>query len=126
MVVSSPDKLTVAFQTAYNARDKKALMRLYAHDATHTFDGATVSIGLDAISKAFDLGWARGTTLDGRTLSCIIVGDIALLRVRWRSLHLDGTVRSGIVSCEVAHKGADANWRCIIDDASGGSRPICE
>ena len=122
MAVQSPEQMTATFEAAYNARDKIALMQLYAPDAAHTFDGTTVSTGLTAISAAFDRGFAGEMRLSGKTLSCVVVGDIALLRVLWRSLASDGSVRAENVSCEVAVRGADRRWRYIIDDATGGSR----
>lgn len=122
MVVQSPNQMTAAFEAAYNARDKAALLRLYAPDAVHTFDGITVSTGLVAISAAFNRGFAGPTLLRGKTLSCLVSGDTALLRVLWQSLDADNIVRRETVSCEVVAKGADALWRYIIDDATGGMR----
>ena len=123
MAVSSPEQITAAFQAAYNARDKQALMRLYADDAVHTFDGITVSTGLPAISAAFDRGFAGKNTLAGKTLSCLATADIALLRVLWHSVLPDGTIRHSSISCEVLAKGPDGLWRYRLDDATGGSRP---
>jgi uncharacterized protein (TIGR02246 family) len=122
MAVTFPEHMTAAFEAAYNARDKAALMRLYAPDAVHTFDGVTISKGLAAIGAAFDRGFAGQTKLSGRTLACTISGDTALLRVRWRSVDPSGKVLRESISCEVAAKGADGLWRYIIDDATGGSR----
>ena len=122
MGAASPELMTAAFQAAYNARDKAALMMLYAPEAVHTFDGGTVSAGLDAISAAFDRGFAGPTRLAGETLSCLVAGDMALLRVRWQSFNGDGTVRRVDVSCEVVTKGPDGLWRYVIDDATGGTR----
>lgn len=123
MGVASPSQITAAFETAYNGRDKAALMQLYAHDAVHTFDGIAMSTGLTAIGAAFDRGFAGPNTLSGQTLSCLVSGQTALLRVLWRSVGPDGAARGQNVSCEVAAKGADGLWRYIIDDATGGSRP---
>lgn len=123
MAVQSPDQATAAFQAAYNARDKVALMQLYASDATHTFDGAFVSQGQAAISAAFDRGFAGSTNLIGETLSCIVSGDLALQRVRWKSVNPDASVRRSDISCEVLSRGSDGLWRYVIDDATGGSRP---
>ena len=123
MAVASPEHITAAFQTAYNARDKAALLRLYAPDAVHTFDGLAISSGVDAISLAFDRGFAGSLNLHGETLSCMVAGNTAMLRVLWRVLDPDGVVRLENVSCEVVGRGADGLWRYLIDDASGGSRP---
>jgi uncharacterized protein (TIGR02246 family) len=122
VAVRSPEQMTGAFEAAYNARDKAALLRLYAPDAVHTFDGVTVSTGLAAISAAFDRGFAGPTKLRGRTLGCLVSGDAALLRVLWQSLDPAGAVRGQNISCEVVAKGADGLWRYVIDDATGGSR----
>ncbi len=122
MAVSSPEDITAAFQAAYNARDKAALMRLYADDAVHTFDGITISTGLQAIGAAFDRGFAGPYTLAGKTLTCLAAADTALLRVLWRSLQPDGSIRHASISCEVLAKGADGLWRYCLDDATGGSR----
>ena len=123
MAVVSPDLMTAAFEAAYNARDKAALLRLYAPDTVHTFDGGSTSTGLAAISAAFDRGFAGPNTLAGKTLSCIVARDTALLRVLWRSLGPDGAVRRQDISVEVVAKGPDNLWRYLIDDATGGSRP---
>jgi ketosteroid isomerase-like protein len=122
MAVTSPEQMTAAFEAAYNARDKAALMRLYALDAVHSFDGVAVSCGIAAISAAFDRGFAGSTKLRGRTLGCMVTGQTALLRVLWQSLDPAGAVLRENISCEVVTKGADGLWRYIIDDATGGSR----
>ena len=122
MGVASPNLMTAAFQTAYNARDTVALIKLYAPDAVHTFDGNTISKGHSAIGAAFGSGFAGPFRLAGETISCVVSGDIALLRVRWKSFNADGTSRGVSVSCEVAGKGADGLWRYVIDDATGGFR----
>jgi len=122
MAVRSPDLMTAAFQAAYNARDKSALMRLYAPDAVHTFDGISVSKGRLAISAAFDRGFPGPSKLRGKTLSCLVSRDTALMRVLWQSLDQDGTVRREYVSCEVVERGTDGLWRYVIDDATGGLR----
>lgn len=124
MAVGAPEDITAAFESAYNGRDKARLMRLYAPNAVHTFMGETVSTGLDAISAAFDRGFAGPNKLKGHTLSCLIAGDTAFLRVLWRSIGADGAVRGENISAEVLEKGADGLWRYIIDDATGGSRPL--
>ncbi len=123
MGVAAPEQMTAAFEAAYNARDKVALMQLYAPDAAHTFDGVSVSYGLAAISAAFDRGFAGPIKLKGMTLSCLVSGDTALLRVLWQSRNADGSVLRESVSCEVAAKGPDGLWRYIVDDATGGMRP---
>lgn len=122
MAVKLPDELTAAFEAAYNGRNKAQLMKLYAPDAVHTFDGSSVSRGVAAISAAFDRSFAGPIKLRGKTLSCLASGDTALLRVRWQSLNPDGTVLRDSVSCEVVAKGRDGLWRYVIDDATGGSR----
>jgi ketosteroid isomerase-like protein len=122
MAVTSPEQMTAAFEAAYNARDKAALMRLYAPDAVHTFDGVTIHKGIAAISTAFDRGFAGTTMLRGRTLERLVTGDTALLRVRWHSVEPSGTVLRESISCEVVAKGTGGFWRYIIDDATGGSR----
>ena len=122
MAVTSPELMTAAFQAAYNARDKTALMRLYAAEAVHTFDGISISTGVAAISAAFDRGFASPFMLEGKTLSCVVAGDTALIRAHWQSLHPNGALHRDSVSCEVASKGADGLWRYLIDDATGGSR----
>ncbi len=123
MAVGAPEDITGAFEGAYNGRDKARLMRLYAPNAVHTFTGETMSTGLEAISAAFDRGFAGAIRLEGRTLTCLAAGDTAFLRVLWRSIGPDGTVRGENISAEVLAKGADGLWRYIIDDATGGSRP---
>ena len=123
MAVTTPEQITAAFEAAYNARDKAALMRLYANDAVHTFDAVTVSTGIATISAAFDRGFAGPNKLSGTLLSCMVSGNTALLRVLWRSSGADGKVRREDVSCEVLTRGADGLWRYILDDATGGSRP---
>ena len=122
MAVAFPEQITVAFQAAYNARDKNALMRLYARRATQTFDGMAIHSGFDAISMAFDGGFSAQIKLAGEVLTCLVAADLALLRVRWQSYNRDGSPRNTSISCEVLQKGADGLWRYILDDATGGSR----
>lgn len=122
MAVASPDLITAAFEAAYNARNKAALMDLYAEDAVHTFDGRAVSNGIDAISAAFDRGFAGSVKLQGQTLTCLVAGDTALLRVRWQGRNSDGSAGAANISCEVLRRGTDGLWRYCLDDATGGSR----
>jgi uncharacterized protein (TIGR02246 family) len=122
MAVTIPEQMTATFEAAYNARDKAALMQLYAPDAVHTFDGVTTATGLAAISAAFDRGFAGPFKLSGKTLLCLVSGETALMRVAWRVLNPDGSALRENVSCEVVAKGADGLWRYILDDATGGSR----
>ena len=124
MSVGAPEAITAAFEAAYNGRDKAGLMRLYAANAVHTFNGETQNVGLEAISAAFDRGFAGLVNLQGQTLSCLVAGDTAFLRVLWRSVAPDGTVRGENISAEVLSKGGDGLWRYLIDDATGGSRPV--
>jgi len=124
MTVGTPEELVSRFEAAYNARDKTALMRLYAPEAVHTFDGTVVSTGLSAISAAFDRGFASPYTLSGTVLSCLEADGVALIRALWKSINPDGSVRHESISCEVARKGPDGLWRYLIDDATGGSRRI--
>lgn len=124
MAVEAPEQLVARFEAAYNARDKGALMTLYAAEARHTFDGLTVSTGIAAISSAFDRGFANPYRLSGTVLSCMEADGIALVRALWKSINPDGSVRHDSVSCEVAKKGPDGLWRYLIDDATGGRRGI--
>ena len=122
MAVQVPGELVARFEAAHNARDKAALLQLYEPGAVHTFDGAAVSTGLDAISTAFDRGFSSPYSLSGKVLSCIEADGVALIRAQWTSHNPDGTARHVSISCEVAKRGADGLWRYLIDDATGGSR----
>ena len=122
MAVKSPEKITAAFLAAYNARNKAALMALYAEDAAYTFNGVTIITGLGKIGAAFDRGLASSLNMTGSVLSCVTSCDTALVRMHWKMVKPDGGFHSEGVSCEILRKGADGLWRYIIDDATGGNR----
>ena len=124
MGVDTPEKITAAFERAYNSRDKGMLMALYDPDAVHTFDGNTIAKGHSAISAAFDRGFATPLKLVGQMLSCMVSGDTALLRVQWQSRGPEEKLGKANISCEVLARGSDGLWRYVIDDATGGSRPV--
>ena len=122
MPVQSPGQMTAAFLAAFNARDKQALLSLYADDAVFTFDGTATVSGLAAIDAAFDRAFASPLKMTGSVASLAVAGGTALLRMHRTLITPGGTTHSDGVSAEVLSRGTDGLWRYIIDDATGGGR----
>jgi uncharacterized protein (TIGR02246 family) len=122
MGVASPDHMAREFAERFNARDKAALLELYAPDAVFTFDGEAKASGLGQIEGALAGFLSAPLKFSGSYVSVYVSGDTALARMKWELYNEGEATTSTGTSAEVMRRCADGKWRFIIDDATGGSR----
>ena len=122
MEAKSPEQVNAMLIEALTRGDIDAAIALYETDASFvTADG--VVTGLAAIREVLT-GFAAVSpdfTIDAKPT--VVNGDIALTRSNWRltgkgpggeALEMSGS------SCEVLRRGADGNWRFVIDNPDVG------
>lgn len=122
MGVASPDLMARVFAERFNARDKTALLDLYAPDAVFTFDGEAKAVGLEQIEGALAGFLSAPLKFSGSFVSVYVAGDTALTRMKWELYNEGESTTSTGTSAEVMRRCSDGKWRFIIDDATGGSR----
>jgi len=107
----------------YQAKDVDAVVDLYEDDAILANSVAGYSaVGRAAIAArvkenfAVDVEFSEGLEVKGT----FVFGDCAISHVTFRRRRtlLDGTVEeSDGRTTMVLHRGADGNWRCVVDHA---------
>jgi ketosteroid isomerase-like protein len=122
MGAKTPKELGELMAAVYRAKDADAVGDLYEADAILANSGAGYSIvGRDAIVEkvtenfAIDVEW-----FDERDLKSVETGDYAFSHSTFqhRLTLPDGTQKEGEGRGTVVfHRGADGNWRCVIDQA---------
>jgi len=122
MGVKRPPDISAAFAKFLNDRDKRGLLGLYSNDAILTIDGKTVARGMAEIAKMVEPFFQGPLKLVADCGACYETGDIALVRTDWKLVAPDGTVAMSGASAEVLRRGADAEWRFVVDDATYASR----
>ena len=123
MGVKSPSEMPETFGRLYNARDRKALLDLYAEDAMLTVDGAAVARGKAAIGDMMGPFFDQPLKIEIKCAACHESGATALVRSDWTLKGPDGSVAMAGSSSEVLRREADGRWRFVIDDATFSSRP---
>jgi uncharacterized protein (TIGR02246 family) len=122
MGATTPEQIGELMSAAYQAKDAEAIGDLYEDDAILANSGAgyTVVGRLAIVEKvkenlAIDIEW-----FDVRPMKSLVLGDYAFSHSTFRRrLTLpDGTPQEGEGrSTLVLRRGADGNWRCVIDHA---------
>jgi uncharacterized protein (TIGR02246 family) len=122
MGVASPERMPAAFLAAFNGRDKRAMLALYADDAVYLGVGEKRIVGRAAIGEEFDRMFCTPSRMTGEAVTLAEMGDIALVRMSWSLDMQNGQAPRTGVSVEVLRRGADGLWRYAIDDPTGGAR----
>ena len=118
MGVRQPADISAAFGTAFNNRDKKALLSLYAENAVLTVDGSEVARGKAEIEAMVGPFFESPLKMAIKTGSCLQHADTALVRSDWTLTAPDGAVAMAGSSAEILRHGPDGLWRFVIDDAT--------
>jgi ketosteroid isomerase-like protein len=121
MGAKDPKQLHELFESYFNAKDLDALLTLYEDDAVLVAaPGATVQ-GTAAIREALEGFVAmNGTMTFIANADPIIAGDLGLMHGHWK-LDVPGADAMEGTTAEVAHRGADGEWRYVLDNPWGSS-----
>ena len=122
MEADSPENVNELLIGAISRGDIDSAVGLYEQDASFvTADG--VVTGADAIREVLTAFAAVSPTFSVTPKPTVVTGDIALTGSNWS---LTGTGPDGNPhemsgsSCEVLRRGADGNWRFVIDNPDVG------
>ncbi len=119
-MTDSPEQLHQAFQDAFNRHDLESLIALYEPGAVLASRGGTVQ-GTDAIREWYRGVLAKQPTIELRTLSVNVNGELAMLHGRW-SVHEPGPgggqIRREGRNTETARRQPDGRWLFVIDNPS--------
>ena len=122
--MSGAEALHAAVEEAFNRGDVDALVALYEADACMVQDDGNVARGLDAIRATWEGFLSVGGTITMTTRYCVETGDIALLSNAWQfsaeSMSFDSA------SAEIARRGSDGQWCCLVDNPTGGATSVPE
>jgi uncharacterized protein (TIGR02246 family) len=122
-MADSPDTLMKEFVDAFVAGDLDAIVDLYDEDATYAVSSMEiVAHGRDEIRKAYEglLAMGKVIGMDIESRDVLESGDLAATHMTG-TLHLrfagaDEDMAMPIRGTEVMRKGADGQWRYVIDD----------
>jgi uncharacterized protein (TIGR02246 family) len=115
---SGPASLHRAVETAFNAGDVDALLRLYTPDACLIEPDGNLARGHDAIRAVWSGFVGLGGSIVMTTRYAVESGDIALLSNAWQ-FEAPG-MEFGSASAEVARRTPEG-WRYVIDNPTGGA-----
>lgn len=108
------------FESLFNSSDVDGLLAMYVPDAVlGGAPGTAPARGHDQIRPALFNFFAGGAQIHMETVVSIEYGDTLFLQAKWR---IHGIGPNGIpfainsTSAEVLRRGADGEWRFIIDN----------
>jgi len=105
-----PGDLARFFVERANAGDVQGLVALYEPDAVLAFPPGRLSVGADAIRKAYaDLLATSPSFTAGEQAPALVNGDLALTSTR---------LAGGGATVEVARRQPDGTWLWILDQPS--------
>ena len=117
--VPTPEDMSPALATAFNARDLDAMAALYDEDAVLIDETGAEHPGIDAIKKALKDMLTAGGVMTSAPRLAVIVGDIALSGADWRLEPCDGGEPLEGRSLELLRRQPDGSWRYLIDCPTG-------
>lgn len=125
MGASTPEELDELYVAAYRARDAEAVADLYEEDALYAMSIAGQIVqGRDAIREAVNQTFAVLPEVElvyDSPERAFVSGDWAFVHgtTRTRFTLGDGTQHETVARAStVRHRGADGNWRLVVDHAS--------
>ncbi len=119
-MIESPEELHRTFQEAFNRHDLESIVALYEPGAVLASLNGPVQ-GRDAIREQYRWALATRPSIDVRTLSVNLAGNLAMLHGKWISHETgpDGRqVRREGRNTETARQQPDGRWLFVIDNPS--------
>ena len=113
--VQTPEDMSPALASAFNARDLDAMAALYDEDAVLIDETCAEHRGVEAIKEALKDMLEAGGAMTSTPRLAVIVGDIALSGADWRLEPRDGGEPLEGRSLEVLRRQPDGSWRYLID-----------
>jgi uncharacterized protein (TIGR02246 family) len=120
VMIESPEQLHRAFQDAFNRQDLESIVALYEPGAVLASLNQPAQ-GTDAIRERYRGVLATHPSIDVRTLSVDVAGNLAMLHGKWSLLETgsDGRqLRREGRNAEIARQQADGRWLFVIDTPS--------
>lgn len=118
MSVSDPQKLNEHYNDLFRKGDLEGLTALYEPDAILSPAPGQELRGHDQLRGQLKNLLSLSGDLTAAQQSCVQLGDLALLHANWHFKGKDvsgGAVEMGGNSLKLARKGADGNWRYVMD-----------
>jgi uncharacterized protein (TIGR02246 family) len=119
-MIESPEQLHRAFQEAFNRHDLESIVALYEPGAVLAGVNGPAR-GADAIRDRYRGVLARRPSIEVRTLSVNLAGELAMLHGTWvlNDTAADGSqVRREGRNTETARRQPDGHWLFVIDNPS--------
>ena len=117
--VQTPEDMSPALATAFNARDLDAMAVLYSENAVLIDETGAEHRGVEAIKAALKDMLAAGGVMTSTPRLLVIMGEIALSGADWRLEPRDGGEPLAGRSLEVLRRQHDGSWRYLIDCPTG-------
>ena len=117
--VQTPEDMSPALATAFNARDLDAMAVLYSENAVLIDETGAEHRGVEAIKAALKDMLEAGGAMTSTPRLAVIVGDIALSGADWQLEPRDGGEPLEGRSLEVLRRQPDGSWRYLIDCPTG-------
>ena len=119
MGATDPAQVHELFEKFFNSRDIEGMLSLYEDDAVLLSAPGAPMIGKDAIRTSIEGMFAmEGTITFTAETDPLVNGDIALTHGKWQ-LAVGGNVLMEASTAEVVRRGADGQWRYIVDNPWG-------
>jgi ketosteroid isomerase-like protein len=121
MIVDRPEKMNLVLDLFFNSGDIEAILSLYEPGAKLVLASGQEAVGLDAIRAVYQSWLALNSKMQSKTLYCVHLADIALLRTEWTISGTDsnrGLVELQGKAIEVIRRQSNGNWRYVIDHIS--------
>ena len=113
--VQTPEDMSPALASAFNARDLSAMAALYDEDAVLIDETGAEHRGVEAIKAALKDMLEAGGVMTSTPRRALVVGNIALSGADWRLEPRDGGEPLEGRSLEVLRRHPDGSWRYLID-----------
>ena len=117
--VQTPEDMSPALASAFNARDLDAMAALYDEGAVLIDETGAEHRGVEAIKAALKDMLAAGGVMISTPRPAVIVGNIALSGADWQLEPRDGGEPLEGRSLEVLRRQPDGSWRYLIDCPTG-------
>ena len=113
--VQTPEDMSPALASAFNARDLSAMAALYDEDGVLIDETGAEHRGIEAIKAALKGMLAAGGVMTSTPRLAVIVGNIALSGADWRLDTGDSHQILKGQSLEALRRQPDGSWRYLID-----------